>query len=79
MDDRTTVQCWEDLANAVILQALEDYADACRALRRRPDLKKQDEKKRSLEEFFRSRWFYTLSATEIQPLLRQIRKGEYKS
>ena len=42
-------------------------------------MKKQDEKKRSLEEFFRSRWFYTLSAMEIQPLLRQIRKGEYKS
>ena len=76
MDDKTTVQCWEDLANAIVLQALEDYRDACRALRNRPDLKKEEKRRRSLERFFASRWFRVLSAAEVEPLLEKIRKGE---
>jgi hypothetical protein len=76
MDDKTTVQCWENLANAIVLQAIEDYGEACRALRRRPDLKIQAERKRSLERFFSSRWFHTLSALEILPILQKIGKGE---
>ena len=76
MEDKTTMQCWEDLANAVVLQAIEDYGEACRALRRRPDLKIRAERKRSLERFFSSRWFHTLSALEILPILQKIGKGE---
>ncbi len=75
MDEKTSMQCWEDLANAVVLQALEDYREACRRLRRRPNLKIAAAQKRSLERFFRSRWFHTLSDLEIQPILEQIRKG----
>ena len=76
MEDKTTVQCWEDLANAIVMQAAEDYRAACSALRRRPDLKVQADRKRSLERFFRSRWFHTLSAMDVEPLLEEIRKGE---
>ena len=76
MDDKTTVQCWEDLANAVVLQALEDYRDVCRALRKRPDLKNEEKRRRGLEHFFASRWFRVLSTAEIEPLLEKIRKGE---
>ena len=76
MTDEMIRQCWEDLANAVVLQALEDYRAACRALRNRPDLKNEEKRRRSLERFFASRWFRVLSTAEIEPLLEKIRKGE---
>ncbi len=76
MEDKIMMQCWEDLANAIILQAVEDYRDACEALRRRPDLRFQEKRKRSLEQFFRSRWFHMLSALDADSLLEEIRKGE---
>ena len=33
----TPREAWENLANAIIVQAAEDYREACRALRRRPE------------------------------------------
>ena len=74
MPDRTTMQCWEDLANAVVLQAAEDYAAVLRALLRSPGRKKYMERKRSLESFFRSRWFRVLSDADGKNLCRKIRK-----
>jgi len=75
MEDKIIMQCWEDLANAIVLQAVEDYRNACDALRRRPNLRAQAKRKRSLEHFFRSGWFHTLSALDAEPLLEEIRKG----
>ena len=74
MEDKILMQCWEDLANAIILQAVEDYRDACDALRRRPDWLFQEKRKRSLESFFRSEWFYTLSPLGEKTLPLFIRK-----
>ena len=74
MTDKTTMQCWEDLANAIVLQAAEDYAADLRALRRRPDLKPREERKRSTERFFRSRWFRILSDADGEELMTKIRK-----
>ena len=75
MEDKIIMKCWEDLANAIVLQAVEDYRDACGAFRRRPNLRAQAKRKRSLEHFFRSGWFHTLSALDAEPLLEEIRKG----
>ncbi len=74
MPDQMTMQCWEDLANAVVLRAAEDYAGVLRALRRRPGRKDLVKRQRSLERFFRSRWFRTLSAADGEELLMKIRK-----
>ena len=74
MEDRNMVSCWEDLANAVVLQALEDYRAVCRTLSRRPDLKKAAKRKKSLEKFFRSRWFAVLTAADLGAVLEEIRK-----
>ena len=74
MEDKTLVQCWEDLANAVVVQALEDYRNACARLRIRPDLRTQAARKRSLERFFRSRWLHTLSDADPELILEKIRK-----
>ncbi len=74
MEDRNMVSCWEDLANAVVLQALEDYRAVCRTLSRRPDLKEAAKRKKSLDKFFRSRWFAVLTAADLGAVLEEIRK-----
>ncbi len=74
MEDRTSMQCWEDLANAVVLQAVADYARAVRRLEKRPDAKPAENERRALERFFASRWFHTLSGLDEAELKIIIRK-----
>ena len=66
--------CWQALANAVILQAAEDYREVCRKLRRRPYRRDAAEKRLELESFCTSRWFRTLSEADGRALLEKIRK-----
>lgn len=77
MDDKLTMQCWEDLANAVVLQALEDYRDICLRMRKRPDLRSLDKQRRSLECFFRSCWCAQLSAMDVRNMVKEIQKGDW--
>ena len=74
--DREMMECWTSLANAVILQAIDDYRTVCRKLKRRPDLRESAEQKRSLERFFVSAWFRTLTTVDGKELLERIRKEE---
>ena len=48
---------WEDLANAIILQAVEDYRKARKRVRTRPDQKIAQATIREVERFFKSWWF----------------------
>ena len=48
---------YENLANAVILQAVRDYRTALRALRMNPRNKAAQTEKESIERFFRSQWY----------------------
>ena len=77
MDDKLTMQCWEDLANAVVLQALEDYRDICLRMRKRPDLRSLAKQRRSLECFFRSRRCAQLSAMDVRNMVKEIQKGDW--
>ncbi len=72
--DRDMMECWTSLANAVILQAIDDYRAVCGKLKRRPDLQKSAAQKRSLERFFTSRWFRTLTTVDGQALLDRLRE-----
>ena len=75
MDDRTTMQCWQDLANAVVLQALEDYSAACGAVRQYGKRRVIHEAHmREIEEFVSSRWYHLLSDTNGEEYLETIRK-----
>ena len=66
---------WADLANAVVLQAVEDYRETCRALERRcPGRTGLERRKESLERFFLSGWFRKLSALDGKELLQSIQK-----
>lgn len=69
---------YEDLANAIIIQAVKDYRDALHILVRHPENKVAKAEKRSIEYFFRSPWFTVLTNLNGQILIKQI-KEEFKT
>ena len=70
-----TITPYQELANAIIVQASEDYERACKKLKK----SKRDPDalgiKRECERFFRSDWFDVLSGLDGQVLLRDLRKA----
>ena len=48
---------YEELANAIILQAVKEYKLSLKALRRYPHDSSASYRKREVEQFFRSKWF----------------------
>ena len=65
---------YEELANAVILQAVKDYRQALRQLKRNPDYKKAEIMKQDCERFFRSEWFEALTKVDGPWLMRKLRE-----
>lgn len=65
---------WENLANAIILQAVKDYREARKKLKKRP--KNEDAKLTvsDCEAFFRSEWFKALTNVNGEMLLRKLRE-----
>ncbi len=59
-------ECYEDLANEIILSAVRDYKHA---LRRGNDSQIQD-----CERFFSSQWFTMLTAIDPNVLMEKLRK-----
>lgn len=64
----------EELANAVVLQAVEDYRGALRTLRKFPDKREAQKKKRSIEAFFYSHWCKVLTGVDMVTVSRTIRQ-----
>ena len=56
---------YEELANAIVLQAVKDYREALKMLVQHSYNKKARGVREDVERFFRSEWFSTL--TEIDP------------
>ena len=73
-EDRGERGCWEDLAGAVVAEAVEEYRAARRRLRRCPACDRAARKMESLERFFRGRWFAQLTDLNGEALLRDLRK-----
>lgn len=65
---------YEELANAIILQAVKDYRDAVERLRYTPGDKSAQHDKRSIERFFRSEWFSILSDLNGELLLKKLKE-----
>ena len=66
--------CWEDLANAIILQAVEDYRKARKVLKKYPDNREANDMIRDTESFFRSDWFGVLTEIDGEYLLRKLKE-----
>ena len=63
---------YEALANAVILQAVRDWRDACRINRSYPENFAEERKREDIERFFRSDWFSVLTNLDGRLLLRKL-------
>ena len=67
---------YENLANAIVLSAVEDYRKALKKYSRNPDSKSAKAEVDSLERFFRSQWYSILTSVEGEFLIRKLR-AEY--
>lgn len=67
---------WENLANAIILQAVKDYREARKKHKKRP--KNEDAKLMiaDYETFFCSDWFAALTNIDGETLLRKLQEEE---
>lgn len=65
---------YEELANAIILQAVSDYRTAKRKLKKHPDNKKAKFRLKDCERFFQSKWFEVLTPIDGQMLLKKLKE-----
>lgn len=63
---------FENLANAIILQAVKDYRKALSRCSRHPEKENYREDKVTLEQFFRSGWFSFLTDIDPEMLIRKL-------
>lgn len=68
-----TDSCWENLANAIIIQAAADYEKIVRRQKRHPDHTTLSVEQISLEKFFKSNWFKALCNLDGRALMQKIR------
>ena len=63
---------WGDLAEAIILKAVQDYRHTIKRLRAKPKNKGLQEQKTEIEEFFLSSWFAVLTDLDGKDLLIRL-------
>ena len=74
------VDCYQNLANAIVLQAVRDYEAVLRRLMRNPRNQDAQREKKRLERFFFSQWYGVL--TDLYPhrlisgVMKQVRIKE---
>lgn len=65
---------YEDLANAIVLQAVKDYRDALKKLKKNPKNLNAQYTKIDVELFFRSAWFKELTNIEPEVLMERLKE-----
>jgi hypothetical protein len=65
---------YENLANAIILQAVRDYRTALKCLKANPRNKTALADKDEVERFFRSDWFSVLTSVDGEMLIRSLQE-----
>ncbi len=73
-NDEPFADCWQDLADAIILQAVSDFRKTQKLLKQKSDNKEQLLELHRLERFFRSNWFKALTTLDGSQLLTDLRK-----
>ena len=68
------MEAYEELANAIVLRAVDDWRDAVKRLIRRPWNEKAMQRKKEAETFFHSDWFYELTGVEGSVILEKLEK-----
>jgi hypothetical protein len=66
---------YENLANAVVYQAVLDYRAALKRMRRHPRNQEAKDDIASLERFFRSDWYSVLTDVDGEYLIRKVKEN----
>ena len=66
---------WRSLADAIILQATDDYRRLTKQLIKHPDELDKASEKRRIERFLCSNWFGVLCELDGRRLLRDLKAG----
>lgn len=64
---------YEQLANSIILQAVKDYRDALKKLKKRPNYEPAKIMKNEVERFFRSDWYREFTSVDGSILIKKLR------
>ena len=67
-------EAYENLANAIVLQAVKDYRKALESLKRHPGNAGAQYVIKDVERFFLSDWFVELTDLDGRTLMEQLRK-----
>ena len=70
------IRHYENLANAIILEAVKDYRQARHKLKKRPKNEDARLMVKDCEDFFRSDWFNALTALDGELLLKKLQEEE---
>ncbi len=65
---------YQELANAIIVQAVYDYTSLLKKQKKRPDSYRLKADKKALDRFFHSQWYATLTAVDPDVLLERVKK-----
>ena len=66
-------ESYEQLANAIILQAVKDYRDALKKLKKRPSYEPAKDMIAEVEKFFHSDWYRELTSIDGNFLIKKLR------
>lgn len=64
---------FSNLANAIVLQAVNDYRRALKKIKNYPCSIEENRVKVSLERFFRSKWYSDLTNIDGKMLIKKLR------
>lgn len=65
---------YEILANAIVLQAVKDYRDSLKRLKKKPSNQSAMSDAMECERFFRSAWYKTLTSVGGEYLIQKLRE-----
>lgn len=65
---------YERFSNAIVLQAVKDYRNALKRLKKHPQNEKALNTKREVERFFRSDWYASLTTVDPEMLITKLKK-----
>lgn len=65
---------YENLANAIVLQAVKDYRDALKRLKKKSGNKTAMADALECERFFHSGWYKTLTSVDGEYLINKLRE-----
>lgn len=68
------ITIYENLANAIILQAVKDYRMALKSLKVNSRNRTAQADKAEIERFFRSQWYSALTDVNGEMLIRSLQK-----